>query len=62
MKHIQHNHKAAEKIMVKNQNSTVYGSPEFDGAYTIATVNDNGTVRIWNQNYYEVMNIRNVKP
>ena len=46
----------------KNENNTKYGGPAYHGPYIIATVNDNGTVRIWNQKYYEVMNIRNVKP
>jgi hypothetical protein len=41
-----HTYNVADKVMVKQHNSTKYGEPEYKGPYTIATVNENGTIRI----------------
>ena len=57
-----HTYNVADKVMVKQHNSTKYGGPEYEGPYAIATVNDNGTVRIRKGTYYETVNIRNVQP
>ena len=39
-----------------------YGGPEYKGPYAITTVNDNGTVHIQWRKFYDVVNIRNIKP
>ena len=48
--------------MLKKYNQHKYGGPEYKGPYAIATVNDNGTVRIQWCKFYDVVNIRNIKP
>ena len=39
-----------------------FSGPEYEGPYIISTVNVNGTVRVQKRKYYNVVNIRNIKP
>ena len=48
--------------MLKKYNQHKYGGPEYEGPYAITTVNDNGTVRIQRRKFYDIVNIRNIKP
>ena len=48
--------------MLKKYNQNKYGSPEYEGPFAITTVNDNSTVRIQQRKFYDVVNIRNIKP
>ena len=50
------------EIMLKKYNQKKYGGPEYEDPYEITTVNDNGTVRIQWHKFYDVINIRNIKP
>ncbi len=57
-----HMYRVNDRVLVKAHTSTKYGGPQFEGPYPIAAVNDNGTVRIRKQKYFDVINIRNCKP
>ena len=46
--------------MLKKYNQNEYGGPEYEDAITM--VNDNCTVHIQWCNFYDVANIRNIKP
>ena len=59
---ILHTYQIGDKIMLKKYNQHKYGGPEYKGPYAITTVNDNGTVRIQRRKFYDVINIRNIKP
>ena len=48
--------------MLKKYNQHKYGGPEYEGPYAITMVNDNGTVHIQRRKFYDVVNIRNIKP
>ena len=61
-KRIPHTYQIGDKIMLKKYNQHKYGGPEYKGPYAITTVNDNGTVRIQWRKFYDVVNIRNIKP
>ena len=61
-KRIPHTYQIGDKIMLKKYNQHKYGGPEYEGPYAITTVNDNGTVRIQRRKFYDVVNIRNIKP
>ena len=61
-KRIPHTYQIGDKIMPKKYNQHKYGSPEYKGPYAITTVNDNGAVRIQWRKFYDVANIRNIKP
>jgi hypothetical protein len=52
-----HTYNGADKVVVKQHNPTKYGGPEYQGPYTIVTVNDNDTVHIQKGTYYEIVNI-----
>ena len=43
-------------------NQHKYGGPEYEGPYAITTINDNGTARFQWRKFYDVVNIRNIKP
>ena len=61
-KRIPHTYQIGDKIMLKKYNQHKYGGPEYEGPYAITTVNDNSTVRIQRRKFYDVVNIRNIKP
>jgi transposase InsO family protein len=61
-KRILHTYRIGDKVLVKQHNQTKYGGPEYDGPYPISAVNANGTVRVRKSNYYDIVNIRNIKP
>lgn len=61
-KRIAHTYHVGDKILIKVHNNTKYSGPEYEGPYTISTVNVNGTVRVRKQKYYDIVNIRNIKP
>ena len=61
-KRIAHTYQVGDKVLVKQHNQTKYGGPEYDGPYPISAVNANGTVRVRKTNYYDIVNIRNIKP
>ena len=61
-KKIPHTYQIGDKIKLKKYNQHKYGGPEYEGPYAIAMVNDNGTVRIQRRKFYDVVNIRNIKP
>ena len=61
-KRIPHTYQIGDRIMLKKYNQHKYDSPEYEGPYTITTVNDNGTVRIQWRKFYDVVIIRNIKP
>ena len=62
MKRILHTYQIGDKIMLIKYNQHKYGGPDHEGPYAITTVNDNGTVRIQRRKFYDVVNIRNIKP
>ena len=61
-KRIPHMYQIGDKIMLKKYNQHKYGGPEYEGPYAVTTVNENGTVRIQRRKFYDVVNIRNIKP
>ena len=61
-KRIPHTYQIGDRVMLKKCNQHKYGGPEYKGPYAITTVNDNGTVRIQWRKFYDVVNIRNIKP
>ena len=61
-KRIPHKYQIGDKIMLKKYNQHKYGGPEYKGPYAITTVNDNGTVHIQRHKFYDIVNIRNIKP
>ena len=61
-KRIPHTYQIGDRIMLKKYNQHKYGGPEYEGPYAITTLNDNGTVRIQRRKFYDVVNIRNIKP
>ena len=61
-KRIPHTYQIGDKIMLKKYNQHKYGGPECKCPYAITMVNDNGTVHIRWRKFYDVVNIRNIKP
>ena len=51
-----------DKVIIKNEQSTKYGTDAYSGPYTVTKVNDNGTVRISMGVVSDTFNIRNVHP
>ena len=43
---IAHTYHIGDKVLIKVQNNTKFSGPEYEGPYTISTVNVNGTVRV----------------
>ena len=48
--------------MVKQHHAAKYGGPQYEGPFKIATVFQNRTVRIKKKSYYDMVNIRQIKP
>ena len=58
----QHTYRVGDKVLIKVASNTKYNSPEYEGPYLINTAHANGTVWVQKNKYYEIVNIRNIKP
>ena len=59
---IPHTYAVGDKILIKNAQSTKYGTNAYSGPYTITSVYDNGTVRVDEGPLTDIYNIRNITP
>ena len=62
MKRVEHEYHVNDKILIKNDELSKYGSNPWTGPYRIVNVYDNGTVRIKRGAVFETLNIRLIKP
>ena len=58
----EHTYVVDDRVLVKQDQLTKYGTTQYKGPYTIIKVNDNGTVRIRMGNVFDTYNIRQIKP
>ena len=62
-KRIQHHYNVDDKVLLRVQDESKYGSDPWKGPYTILRVNNNGTVRLQlTPNVTDTVNIRLLKP
>ena len=58
-----HTYHIGDKVLVKSRRNAKYGSPECEPyPCRITRINANGTVQIKKRRYYDVVNIRQIKP
>jgi len=58
----EHRYRVGAKVLVANPPHQKFGGPEYEGPYVITAVNDNGTVTIRKQTYFDTINMRQIKP
>jgi hypothetical protein len=66
-KRIPHEYKPGDEVMIRLNSSRKHGEAQFEGPYTVARVNDNGTVQLSKATphggaVYGTLNIRNLDP
>lgn len=61
-KRISHKYRAGDRVMIKQDQNTKYGSDPYSGPYTVVQVNNNGTVRVRENNTTDTYNIRMLVP
>ena len=59
---IMHKYQENDKVLQKNEKHQKFGGPEYIGPYIITAVNENGTVTIRKNGFYDTVNIRQIKP
>jgi len=57
-----HQYRQGDKILVATPPHQKFGGPEYTGPYVITAVNDNGTVTIRKDAYFDTINMRQIKP
>jgi hypothetical protein len=66
-KRLHHEYKPGDEVMIRLNPSRKHGEAQFEGPYTVARVNDNGTVQLSKATpqggaVYGTWNIRNLDP
>ena len=59
---IPHKYREGELVLIKTDQRLKYGSYSYLGPYPIVQVNNNGTVKVREENVTDVYNIRNIVP
>ena len=59
---IPHTYKTGDKVLIKNEQATKYGTTAYSGPYTVMSVNNNGTLRVRKGIVSDTFNFRNVHP
>ena len=58
----EYRYQVGAKVLVVNPPHQKFSGPEYEGPYIITAVNDNGTVTICKQKYFDKINIWQIKP
>ena len=58
----EHTYAVDDRVLVKQDQMTKYGTTQYRGPYTVIKVNNNGTVWIRMGNIFNTYNIRQIKP
>ena len=59
---VKYDYAIGDRVLVKAEQASKYGSNSYLGPYTIVRVNDNGTVRVDEGTVTDTYNIRNITP
>ena len=60
--HREHNYVIDDRVLVKQDQLTKYGTTQYKGPYTVIRVNNNGMVCIQMGNVFDMYNICQIKP
>ena len=58
----EHTYAIHDRVLVKQAQTSKYGTTQYKGPYSILKVYDNGTVRLRMGNIMDTYNIRQIKP
>jgi hypothetical protein len=57
-----HEYNVNDKVLLKMQTNTKYGTDPYSGPFKVVQVNDNGTVKLKKGCVIDTYNLRNIKP